>query len=624
MTFRFFRIPTALIFGTALLSGPSMGRAQNMAPQSPYGGSTVEDIIARVNDQIITRTDYERAMAEVDRDARQRGATTMQEIAAAHKDLLRNLIDQQLWLSKAKQMGISGETELVKRLDEIRKQYNLKSMEDLEAAAREQGVSFEDFKQNIRNGIITQEVMREEVGQNIRFTPGEAERYYEQHQQDYAQPESVHLSEILVSTGGATEGEKLTAAKTKADDIEARLHAGGDFAQLAKSFSDGPTAAQGGDLGQYQPGALPKLLEDKTFPLQAGQFTEPILTRQGYIILKVEDHVKGGVRPYKEVENQVQDSFYMSRMEPAIRDYLTKLREESFIDIKPGYTDTGASPNETKPVFSAYTPPAPKKKPKVERTRFRETTHTFRQKSPKPVADTAPVAASAPAANAATTAPVAEAVAPAAATQAAPKAAATATAKPAASLDKGLLEKLHLKKAATADVAPSQKPGKKEKIRFGQAPRKTLPAAPNAAVEDAGALSANETASAAPEPENPLEAAPVVPKTRYSDRARQPKKEKQPAAASAQTDTLAAPAPDSGEVADRATQSGPLGLNGDTASKKKKTATAGEKTRLQDKKKEPQNNEPQQAPQFTPLPAIPGAPAPADHPSTQPQQQPQQ
>ena len=117
--------------------------------------------------------------------------------------------------------------------------------------------------------------------------------------------------------------------------------------------------------------------------MKTGEFTEPILTRQGYIILKVVQHIPAARVPYKEVETQVEDAFYMSRMEPAIRDYLTKMREDAFIDIKPGYIDTGASPNETKPVFSAYTPPAPKKKAKVERTRFRETTHTFRQKSPQ-------------------------------------------------------------------------------------------------------------------------------------------------------------------------------------------------------------------------------------------------
>ncbi len=80
--------------------------------QSPYGGTTVEDIIARVNDQIITNSDYNRALKELDQEARQHGAT-MQEISDAHKDLLRNLIDQQLWLSKGKELGITGETELV-------------------------------------------------------------------------------------------------------------------------------------------------------------------------------------------------------------------------------------------------------------------------------------------------------------------------------------------------------------------------------------------------------------------------------------------------------------------------------------------------------------------------------
>ena len=322
MTSRFLSIPAAIVFGTALLASSTLAPAQNIAPQSPYGGVTVEDIIARVNDQIITRSDYDRALAEVDQEARQHGATTLQEISGAHKDLLRNLIDQQLWLSKGKELGITGDTELIKKLDEIRKQYHLDTLEDLEKAAKEQGVSFEDFKANIRNGIITQEVMRQEVGASIRFTPGEAEQYYEQHKQDYSQPESVSLSEILISAGasGASDPAKLAAAKAKADDIEARLHAGGDFSQLAKSFSDGPTAAQGGELGQYQPGALPKALEDKTFPLKAGQYTEPILTRQGYIILKVVQHIPGGPRPYKEVEPQVEDAFYMSRMEPAIRD----------------------------------------------------------------------------------------------------------------------------------------------------------------------------------------------------------------------------------------------------------------------------------------------------------------
>jgi peptidyl-prolyl cis-trans isomerase SurA len=551
MTLRILRTPAAFVFGTVLLASSTLAQTRPAAPESPYGGTTVEDIIARVNDQVITRSDYDRAMKELDAEARQHGAS-MQEISEAHKDLLRNLIDQQLWLSKGKELGINGETELVNRLNEIRKQYHLESLEDLEKAAKEQGVSFEDFKANIRNGIITQEVMRDQVGRKIQVTPGEMRRYFEQHKQEYAQQESVRLAEILISTGtpapavGIPGGmqpedpEKLAAAKTKADDIEAKLQSGGDFTQLARTFSDGQTAAEGGDLGQYKRGELAKVFEDATFSLKTGQFTDPIRTKQGFVIMKVVQHVPGGIPEFKDVEQQVEETYYMSRMEPAARGFLTKMREDAYIDIKPGFTDSGASPRQTKPIYSSYTPPAPKKKKKVARTRFRETTRTFRQKTAQ--------------------------------TPAAPEK--TDVAAPATK-KKG-------RNKADAAAAASMKPGKKEKIRLGHAPTKTLPNAPETKTEDAGAV---QQASAPAEPVNPLEAntAPEK-KTRFSARAKTPKqhKEKGP-----QPDSLAPAAPDAAEVADRATQAGPLGLAGDTSKskKKKKATTTSEKTRLSEKKK---------------------------------------
>jgi peptidyl-prolyl cis-trans isomerase SurA len=561
MNLRLIRTPAAIVFGTLLLASTLFAQARPAAPQSPYGGVTVEEMVARVNDQIITRSDYDRAMKELDDAARQHGAS-MQEVLAAHKDLLRNLIDQQLWLSKGKELNITGETELVNRLNDIRKQYNLETIEDLEKAAKEQGVSFEDFKANIRNGVITQLVMRQEVGKRVQFTPGEAQRYFEQHKQEYAQQESESLAEILVSTGtpdatatvaGGVQSDDpavLAAAQAKANDIEAKLHAGGDFSQLARSFSDGPTAAEGGDLGQFHRGALAKVLEDKTFVLKAGQFTEPIRTRQGFVILKVVEHIPGGVPAYKDVAQQVEENFYMARMEPAMRSYLTTMREQAFIDIKAGYTDSGASVKQTKPIYSAYTPPTAKKKKKVERTRFRESTHTFRQKQSKT-------------AKAETLAEPAPAPAPA-----------TAKARLA---KKG-------KKGEKGELA-SMRAGKKEKIRLGQAPSKTLPSAPQSQTEDAGGGAGPQTASSGEEPVNPLEATAPTKKTRFSERAKEAKqlKAKGPVA-----DTTAPSAPDAAEVADRQAQASPLGLSGDTSKKKKKTATTtGDKTRMTQKKKAP-------------------------------------
>jgi peptidyl-prolyl cis-trans isomerase SurA len=592
MTLRLLRIPAVSVLATMLLATSALAQTHPAAPESPFGGVTVEDIVARVNDQIITRSDYDRAMKELDDEARQHGAT-MQQISEGHKDLLRNLIDQQLWLSKGKELGVTGETELINRLNEIRKQYNLATLEDLEKAAQQQGVSFEDFKANIRNQIVTQQVMRDEVGRRVSITPGEAQRYFEAHRQEYAQPESVRLSEILVSTGAPSSAtpalpqpddpQKIAAAQAKADDIEAKLKSGADFAQLAKTSSEGTTASEGGDLGQYRRGALAKVLEDATFSLKPGEYTQPIRTRQGFVILKVDQHVPGGIPQYKDVQQDVEQAYYESKMMPAVRDYLTKMREDAYVELKPGYEDTGASPNKrVVPItYSTYTPPVSKKKKKVERTRFRETTRTFRQKSPQ---------APAPAAE---------------------SAAATPATTPA-------------KAAATTTAQASMKPGKKEKIRYGKAPTKTLPAGPAATTEDAGA---NPQVAQNNEPASPLEAAPAPEKkTRFSDRAKEIKQAKAKNGKSKKVDPLAPAAPDAAEVADRQTQSAPLGLAGDTSSKKKKKATTtSDKTRLSDKKKTEDQSTPASAPAApTPIPAVPGAPAPATAPTPQPPSTPQQ
>lgn len=564
MTLRLLRAPALFAFSGLLLA--SSAAAQTLpAEQTPYGGQVVMSIIARVNDQIITSADYDRALKEMEQEDEQRGASLRQQ-ADDRKNLLRSLIDQQLWLSKGKELGTKCDVELTKRLDEIRKQYHLASIEDLQKAAQEQGVSFADFKSNICNQIITQDVMRQEVGSTIQITPGEARQYYEQHKQDFIQPETVHLDEILISTGtdGTDDPQKVAAAKAKAEDIEAKLHAGGDFSQLARAFSDGPTAAGGGDLGDYKRGQLPQELENATFSLQPGQWTNPILTRQGWIILKVTQHTGAGTAPYKDVQNQVADALYMSRMEPAIRAYLNKMRDNANIYTAPGYTDTGATPTELSSniTFSTYKPPAPKKKAHVARTRFRETGRSFRGKTES--AQTAPA--------------------------------------PAAS---GKKEGKRSKK----EQATIERPGKKEKIRFGQKPRETLPSASTDAstgptVENAGAVP--DTPAAEQEPMNPLDAAPPEHKTRFSDRARVQKSKKKE---QLQGGEFNAPPPSAAEIANRQIYSAPLGLSGKSKKKKKQT-TRGKKQRYSQTKK-PQGP----APVFTPAPPVEGAPPPAQKPA---------
>ncbi len=330
----------------------------------------VEEIIARVNNGIITRSEYIRSRDQLKQEVQQQDPSDADRaFAEKEKDVLRDLIDQQLLLQKGKDLGITGDTELVKRLDEMRKQMNLDSMEDLEKAAQAQGASYEEFKENLRTQIITQRVIGQEVGSKLAMNKEEEQKFYDAHKAELEHPEQVRLSEILVSPKlpvkpngldgkpePPTEAENdaaLAVAKTKADDILTQIQKGSDFADLAKKQSDGPSAKEGGDLSYFKRGTLAKELEDKVFALKTGQVTDVIRTKQGYVILKVTEHQMAGIPTMKEVEPKIQDALYMEKLQPALRAYLKTLREQAFIDYKPGYVDTGASANQTKPVETA-------------------------------------------------------------------------------------------------------------------------------------------------------------------------------------------------------------------------------------------------------------------------------
>jgi len=331
-----------------------------------FGADTVvQEIIARVNNQIITRSEFVRSQEDLRKEAQQQDPVNFEKLVAERdKDVLRDLIDQQLLLEKGKDLGMTADTELIKKLDQMRKDMNLDSMEALEKAAQAQGISFEDFKQNMRNQIITQQVIGREVGQRLVIDKDEEHKFYEQHQSDLNQPEQIKLSEILISTEtkakDSTDEQQLAAAKAKADDLLDQITKGAKFEDVAKKNSDGPSAGQGGDLGYFKRGTLAKELEDVTFAMKAGEVSNVIRTRQGYVILKVVEHHEAGVPPFSQIEPRIQDAIYMKKLQPALREYLTKLREEAFIDIKPGYVDTSASPNETRPVETATADPKAK------------------------------------------------------------------------------------------------------------------------------------------------------------------------------------------------------------------------------------------------------------------------
>jgi len=315
--------------------------------------TVVEEIIARVNNQIITRSEFVRSKEQTRQEAQQQDAATADKIyAEREKDVLRGLIDQQLLLERGKDMEITGDTEVVKRLDDMRKQMGLATLDELAEEATKQGVSFEEYKQSMKNQIITQQVIGREVGSRMNLTKDDEMKYYEAHKSELARPEEIRLSEILVATK-SEDPKQIESAQTTAQNLLADIRKGTSFEDAAKKSSEGPTAKRGGDLGYFSRGKLAKQLEDTTFGMKVGSVSEPIRTKQGFVLLKVTEHHDAGIPAFNDIEPRIQDALYSERIEPALRAYLTKLREDAFIDIKQGYVDTGASPNQTKPVDTA-------------------------------------------------------------------------------------------------------------------------------------------------------------------------------------------------------------------------------------------------------------------------------
>jgi peptidyl-prolyl cis-trans isomerase SurA len=313
-------------------------------------GKVVEEIVARVNNDIITTSELEKARTAAAEEAQQdcSGKCTQDQLQVAVEDrqkfALRDLIDQSLLAQRGKDMGISVEADVVKQLDDIRIKNNLPDMEALEKAVTKEGLNWDDFKNNIRNKILTQQVIQREVGSHITIGHDDAQKYYDEHKNDFVKPEEVALRAIELSTEGKTP-EQAADVKKKADDLLKRISDGEDFAVLAKRFSDGSTAQQGGYLGVYKRGELSKEIEDKVFAMKKNQLTEVIETKQGFLILQVLERYEAGVQPFDKVEPEIMDHLYSERMEPALRDYLKTLREQSYVVIKPGYQDMAGGGN---------------------------------------------------------------------------------------------------------------------------------------------------------------------------------------------------------------------------------------------------------------------------------------
>lgn len=344
------------------------GLGAQTATQTAAKSVVVEEIIARVNNNVITLSDFEKAdqalQEEVPKDCQ---GCTPEKIQSEYndekKDLLRGLIDNQLLIQHAQDLGISVETDLIKQLDQVRKDNNLASMDDLQKAVEASGIPWEDYKTQMRNSLLEHEVINREVGSrtNDQISDDEIKKYYDEHKDEFVLPEEVVMSDIFLSTEGKDPQEAF-AIRQKAIDLHNRLVKGDDFAQLAERYSQDTGANSGGNPVMYKRDQMSKEIEDIVFAMNKNDLTDVIQVKTGFEIFKVVNHFQAGLQPLDKVHDMIMNRLFDQKMEPAMRAYLSELREESYVMVKPGYTDTGGATATSAIQEVAPTPDAPDKK----------------------------------------------------------------------------------------------------------------------------------------------------------------------------------------------------------------------------------------------------------------------
>ena len=326
--------PTGLMGSVSLLSITLALSAQD-APDDVI----VDEIVARVNQDVVTKTDLDEDLRTLQIDLRDQYKDEVQFQEAfekAKRASLQGIIETRLMLQKAEEMGVGVEIEqdVDRYIQNLMDQNGIPNLQVLDQALQQRGTSLQEFRKSIRERMIVETVRQQLVYGRITLLTPEIEAYYQEHQEDFTETPQVTLSEIAIYEDKA-QGE----ARTKAQEALDRLRGGDSFEELAKEHSEGATASRGGDIGTFKQGVLAASLESVVFDLEVGQNTGLIENEWGIQIIKVTAKETSTVKPLADVKNEITQRMYEQKALPELKKFIEDLIEKSYLYISPKYRD---------------------------------------------------------------------------------------------------------------------------------------------------------------------------------------------------------------------------------------------------------------------------------------------
>lgn len=328
----------ALFLLTAFVISPALAQAQEGEPV------VVDEVIAQVNDGVVTLSQLKKEMKERADTLKQNGMSEQQansEVQKHKPELIATLVNEQLLLQKGKEQDLTDrvEAEVNKRMLDVAKDNGVNSMEKLCEVMAQSGLICEDIRRTMRIEIMKQAVLESEVDSKLFFSYGQDElhKYFDAHRNNFLKPESVELSEIFLGLAGKQEAD----VKARATQLVTQLRGGADFCTLAAAYTDRP--ASGGQkpckVGLFQVPDLRPDIAGAVKNVNPGGVSEPLKTDEGYQILRVDARNAGSNTPTFN-ENSVREAITRERSGKAREDYLQELRNDAYIKIADSYQDS--------------------------------------------------------------------------------------------------------------------------------------------------------------------------------------------------------------------------------------------------------------------------------------------
>jgi peptidyl-prolyl cis-trans isomerase SurA len=284
------------------------------------GPRKIEQIAARVNADIILKSDVDREIDLMRYEKSQQGldpAQVAKELQEDSKDVLRNLIDKALLMQIAKDAGLSAELDVQKTMEELRVDKKFATMDELEKAIIKDYGDLDEFKNDIRTKFLTQQVIDHEVVGRIIITQEEMRKYYDEHQKEFDKPAGVRVAEITVLVDRRLPDQVATQRK-KIEEALAAIKKGDDFGDVAEKYSEVSTAEKGGDIGFIAGDLKEQVNEDVAKALEGlgkNQSTDIVEFNDAFTIFKVTDKHNGGILSYDLAQNFIWNNL-MNKMAP--------------------------------------------------------------------------------------------------------------------------------------------------------------------------------------------------------------------------------------------------------------------------------------------------------------------